>query len=246
MDTPHFKGKNPLSHVIEAQKEGLVDQSEIHGAEPSGASSGFADALRETALALGFAWELLLFLKVDPSTFAPILIPLALGWIVWKGGRGILLGWSRLDRLHRIVEEERYEIENHRQQEREELKVLYRAKGFEGKLLEEVLDVLMADGERLLKVMVEEELGLSLATQEHPLKQGIGAALGAFLASLLFLLGLWIAPSVAPWIILPLLLLAGGTLSTYFLKNPLLPGTVWHLALGVLALGIPLLAWNLL
>ena len=98
----------------------------------------------------------------------------------------MLLGWARLERLHRIVEEERYEIENHRQQEREELKELYRAKGFQGKLLDEVVDVLMADGERLLKVMVEEELGLSLQSQEHPLKQGAGSALGAFVASFSF------------------------------------------------------------
>ena len=74
MNTSHFKGKGPLAHVIEAQKEGLVDQSEIHGAEPSGARSGFADSLRETALVLGFLWELLLFLKVDPSLFALILL----------------------------------------------------------------------------------------------------------------------------------------------------------------------------
>ena len=244
MDTPHFKGKGPLAHVIEAQKEGLVDQSEIHGAEPSGARSGFADSLRETALFLGFLWEMLLFLKVEPNKFALILLVPALGWIIWKGGRGMLLAWARLERLHRIVEEERYEIENHRQQEREELKELYRSKGFQGTLLDEVVDVLMADGERLLKVMVEEELGLSLESQEHPLKQGAGAALGATLASLFMLGGLLLTP-LSPWIILPLLFLLSGALSTYYLRNRLLPGMVWHLAIAVIALGLPLLAWNL-
>lgn len=245
MNTTHFKGKGPLAHVIEAQKEGLLDKSEIHGAEPSGAKSSFADSLRETALFLGFIWEILLFFNVQHSQYFLLLVPPALGFILWRGGRAMLLGWAKLERLHRIVEEERYEIENHRQQERAELRELYRAKGFEGKLLEEVLDVLMADGERLLKVMVEEELGLSLQSQEHPIKQGLGAALGAFTSAIFFIAGLYFS-SVSPWFILPLLFLIGGGLSTYYLRNRLLPGMVWHLALGVLALGIPLLAWNLL
>lgn len=242
--TPHFKGQGPLAHVIEAQKKGLVDQSEIHGTEPSGARSGFTDSLRETALFLGFFWELLLFLRIEPQLFTIILLPVALGFMIWRGGRGMLLGWERMERLHRIVEEERYEIENHRQQERDELKELYRAKGFQGTLLEEVVDVLMADGERLLKVMVEEELGLSLQSQEHPLKQGAGAAFGVFIAALLILGGLLLSPS-SPWLTLPLLFLLSGALSTYYLRNRLLPGMVWHLAIGVIALGIPLLLWNL-
>ena len=102
----------------------------------------------------------------------------------------------------------------------------------------------MADGERLLKVMVEEELGLSLESQEHPLKQGAGAALGALVASVFMLGGLFITP-LSPWVILPLLFLLSGALSTYYLRNRLLPGMVWHLAIAVIALGLPLLAWNL-
>ncbi len=96
-------------------------------------------------------------------------------------GRSAWLGWSRLERLHRILAQEKWEIEHNREQEREELGVLYAAKGFEGKLLEDVLDVLMADGDRLLKVMVEEELGLTLESQVHPLKQGLGAGFECYL-----------------------------------------------------------------
>ena len=75
---------------------------------------------------------MLLFLKVEPQKFAFILLVPALGWIIWKGGRGMLLAWARLERLHRIVEEERYEIENHRQQERKSLKNFIALKVFKG------------------------------------------------------------------------------------------------------------------
>src|SRR6185295_12766345 len=98
-----------------------------------------------------------------------------------------------------VLEQERWEIEHHRQQERDELKELYRAKGFEGKLLEDVLDVLMADDDRLLKVMLEEEMGLQLAQLDHPMKQGLGAAFGALVSGFLAVgaLILWPAGGVA-------------------------------------------------
>ena len=58
--------------------------------------------------------------------------------------------------------EERFEIAHHRGQEKEELTELYALKGFKGELLDQVINVLMADDNRLLSVMLEEELGLEL------------------------------------------------------------------------------------
>src|SRR5262249_53556095 len=138
-------------------------------------------------------WILLTYFQLP--VFAPLLI-VAGAWLIWKTGRSAWLGWSRIERLHRVVEQEKWEIEHHRQQEREELKALYATKGFEGKLLEDVLDVLMADGDRLLRVMVEEELGLTLESHEHPLKQAVGAGLGVLFSSILCLFGLWLYPSL--------------------------------------------------
>ena len=63
---------------------------------------------------------------------------------------------------------------------------------FSGKLLDEVIDVLMADDNRLLQVMLEEELGLSLETYEHPLKQAAGAFFGVIGAATLLGLGLFL------------------------------------------------------
>ncbi len=59
-DSPnHFKGKDAIDHVIEAQAQGIISSTEIHGAEPSGITSAAADALRDCAVVLLLTWELL-------------------------------------------------------------------------------------------------------------------------------------------------------------------------------------------
>ena len=179
----HFKGKDAIEHVAEAQAQGKIAATEIHGLETPGYISAAADAARETGIILLFAAAFSAITYHSTLFFMFSYIALAFGWALWKGGRSAWLGWFRLERLRRVLKQEKWEIEHHRQQERSELAVLYAAKGFEGKLLEEVLDVLVAEDDRFLRVIVEEELGLSLAAYEHPLKQGLGAFFGVILAS---------------------------------------------------------------
>ena len=167
----HFKGKDAIIHVAEAQAQGILAAAEIHGTEMSGYLAAGTDAARETALALLLIWVALVQLAIPSHQMLYILAIFSAGWLIWKVGRSAWLGWSHLERMHRIVEQEKWEIEHHRQQERDELRVLYATKGFEGKLLEDVLDVLMADNDRLLRVMVEEELGLSLKNMSIPLSK---------------------------------------------------------------------------
>lgn len=228
----HFKGKDGLSHVLEAQARGLIASTEIHGTEIPGHWGAGADAARETAVILLMLWALFRYAAVDPSWVSAVFIA---GFLVWKLGRGAWLGWSRLERLHRVMKEEKWEIENRRPQEREELRLLYQAKGLEGKLLEDVLDVLMADGDRLLRIMLEEELGLSLEVHEHPLKQGLGAAFGVLIAGLVCWLGITYPHPAG------ILAAAGVTiaLSTYlsakFQQNRPIPAIVWNLGIAGLA-----------
>jgi len=89
------------------------------------------------------------------------------------------------------VQEEQHEITHNRAQEREELTALYEAKGFHGKLLEDCIDVLMADSDRLLRVMLQEEMGFRLEENEHPLIQGLGAGIGALFATLISCMGFY-------------------------------------------------------
>jgi vacuolar iron transporter family protein len=233
----HFKGKDALGHVIEAQAQGIISASEVHGIEPPGHLSSMADAARETAIILPIIWGLLYFLHILPIKILMILFIFSCGWLLWKMGRSAWLGWFRLERLHRILDQERYEIEHHRQQERDELRVLYAAKGFEGKLLEDVLDVLMADNDRLLKLMVEEELGLSLAAYEHPLKQGLGAAAGVIFSSALCLIGLALWTPLGIFVGTIIAIWCSAALTARLAQNKIIPAVIWNLGLAALAFG---------
>ena len=64
--------------------------------------------------------------------------------------------------------------------EREEIRQIYAAKGFEGQDLERVVSVITADRERWIDTMVSEDLGLRLASRS-PLR----AAISTFIAFLL-------------------------------------------------------------
>jgi hypothetical protein len=233
----HFKGKGPLEHVIEAQAQGIISAAEVHGLETPGHLSAACDASRETVIVLSLIWILLFSLSLSFWSSLIFLLIFSGSWLLWKTGRSAWLGWFRLERLHRILEQERWEIEHHRQQERDELRVLYAAKGFEGKLLEDVLDVLMADNDRLLKVMVEEELGLALAAYEHPLKQGLGAAVGVLIscACCLFLYSLW--PSWGMLLGMLIIISLSSAYSAQLAKNKIIPAITWNLGLATLAFG---------
>lgn len=240
MKPSHFQGKEALQHVLDARRKGQAAVAETHGLELPGHYSAAADAAKETAFLL-----LILSLLFQGAT-ALFFLLLLLGWAIWKTGRSAILGWGRLERLHRLIEEERWEIEHHRPQEKEELKAFYSAKGFSGKMLDEVVDVLMADDNRLLQVMLEEELGLHLESVEHPLKQAAGALLGVLGAALIFSFGFFLSPhwGIAASTALVIALSAGTTAQLE--KNHPLPAIVWNLAVAALAAGVAYFAGKML
>ncbi|MCP5469036.1 MAG: VIT1/CCC1 transporter family protein [Chlamydiales bacterium] len=239
----HFQNRDALGHVVEKKVAGFLSLSESHGTEMPGHFSSGADALRETSLFLFLAW-LILFLVGAPSL--TVLAAVSVALIAWKTGRSAWLGWARLERLHRVMEQEKFEIENHRDQEREELKALYRAKGFEGQLLEDVMDVLMADNDRLLKVMLEEELGLTLQAYEHPLKQCLGALLGSLVAVLLLSAAFLFLPVIGIYATALLLVGGGAAASALYEKNEVIPAIVWNLAIAGLSVGAAFFIFRLL
>lgn len=227
----HFKGKDALGHVIEAQAQGIIAAAEVHGMEIPGHLQAAGDACRDSAVILALASILLASPSLQP------LILLAVALLLWKVGRSAWLGWFRLERLHRVMEQERWEIEHHRQQERDELRELYAAKGFEGKLLEDVLDVLMADNDRLLKVMLEEELGLTLASYEHPLKQGVGAAVGVLLSAVVCIGGMALWPAYGLIVGALIVIAVSAGLTAKGAQNDVIPAVVWNLGLALVSLG---------
>lgn len=243
---PHFKGKEAIEHVIEARLKGFAASNEIHGTELAGHYSAAADAAKETSFLLLVLWTLFSELRFPPAQIHWISLCLIVGWLFWKVGRSAILGYSRLERLHRLIEEERWEIEHHRPQEKEELRAIYAAKGFSGKLLDESVEILMADDNRLLQIMLEEELGLSLESYEHPLKQALGAFFGVIAASAamscgFFLLPWWGAPLTAVFVIS----LSAGMVA-HLERNHRLPAIIWNIANAALASGVAYFAAQLL
>lgn len=232
----HLGGKTIVEHLKEARTRGALAAAEVHGTEMPGHLAAAADAAKETALALVIFWCILSQIPLLSITqILLILVLFSLGWLIWKMGRSALLGWARLERLHRITEEERWEIEHHRDQEKEELTELYRAKGLSGRLLEEVIDIFMADDNRVLRIMLEEELGLTLEAYEHPLKQCIGAGLGVLFSSAFMMGCFFLAPTHGLPIAAGLVIIAASAMAAKLERNHVTAAIVWNLATAVLA-----------
>jgi len=73
---------------------------------------------------------------------------------------------------------EGYEVDNFPEVETQEIREIYRSKGFEGEILEKIIAHITSDKKRWIDLMMQEELGLSLDTTTSPLRSGIatGAA----------------------------------------------------------------------
>ena len=168
----HIKEKTVIEHLAKARKKGYLASVELHNFVFSSKLFSFLDAFRD-----GIILFSLLILCLGH-----MLWPLAVGFALWRGLKLSLQGFMRLERLHFLIKEERHEIEHNREEEREELMAIYEAKGFKSPLLEEVVATLMADDNRLLQVMLEEEMGVSFETLDHPVVTGFMATLGTLCA----------------------------------------------------------------
>ncbi len=72
---------------------------------------------------------------------------------------------------------EKREIVEMPHEEREEIREIYRKKGFAGRELEMVVDTITEDRDRWLKVMMHEELGFSKGARVPPIRSGIALAI---------------------------------------------------------------------
>ena len=181
-----------VGHHHDATPDGLTEarrrarqvlSSEAHLGDVDDARRAFVSA-RDAVILL---WVIgVVFLGFGyPAVAGPMLVAIAVGHAVLCG---ISTGRSTAMKLHYYateLERERHEIRTSFEQEREEVRALYAAKGFEEPLLSQIVDTLSVDEDRLLKVMMEEELGLSMHHVNHPLLVGLWNFCGALLPGVL-------------------------------------------------------------
>lgn len=230
----HFGGKDALGHLLDARSKGLAAGSEPHGIEASGIWHAACDSVRTTAVASLF----ILFVEQTHPLGLPHkwrIAGLAAAWALWMGGRSAFLGWARLERLVHVIAEEKREIDTNRDMEKQELKEIYALKGFQGQLLDDVVNTLAADNNRLLQVMLEEELGVTQFCQDHPLLQGFGAAASSFLVGTASVIGYY--EYGVPGLIIPILFfLISAFVSAKLSRTAVIKSIVWQTAIATLTI----------
>lgn len=152
---------------------------------------------------------------------------------------------SEQDNYDKHKRVEYWEIEEMPEMEREEIREIYAAKGFEGELLEQVVDVITSDKDRWVDVMMKEELGM-MQSDRSPFAIGAVTYVAFILVGLVPLmlyvydyiqdfsgdLFLWtcIFTGVAFTLI--------GWLKTYVTETNTWKGILETLALGLVAAGV--------
>ncbi len=135
---------------------------------------------------------------------------------------------------------EKEEIENLSDVEKEEIRTLYRLKGFKGKQLEDAVKTITSNKEVWLRVMMLEELGLAQEAMPDPIKRaGINGASFAIasafpIAPFVFISDIPTALAISGGLSLFALFAAGAVKSKFTHNNWLASGTEMA-AVGLLA-----------
>ncbi len=86
---------------------------------------------------------------------------------------------SQIEYFRGEMRRESYEVDNFPEVERQEIRDIYKSKGFTGEILEKVISHITSDKKRWVEIMMQEELGLSLDLTVSPLKSAVATG-GAY------------------------------------------------------------------
>lgn len=229
-------------------KPDQLDAIDIEEQHPHG-----GDWLREIVFGLndGLVTTLVFIMVVSGVTSARLVL-IALGEVM-AGGISMALGaFMSADTVANIrdyrIATERHEIRHEPDEERAELRALYRQKGFHGTLLDRVVDHLTANEDRWLNAMITDELGVQQGSQRHPgidgLLVGLSFIAGGLVPVVPFFFSLSHQQVWAYGLTALVSLLVGSLKSRYTLKGParsslefliiVTLGTVGGVALGAI------------
>ncbi len=162
------------------------------------------DWLHEIVFGLNDGLVTTLVFIMAVSEIAPARLLLVVLGEVLAGGVSMALGGylsARTARqiLDQRIATERYEIEHEPEEERAELRAIYRDKGLSGPLLDRVVGHLTADRERWHRAMVHDELGVVEDTQINPWLEGVQVGLSFVLGGLIPTVPLLLSLPQAKW-----------------------------------------------
>jgi VIT1/CCC1 family predicted Fe2+/Mn2+ transporter len=149
---------------------------------------------------------------------------------------------SEKDNYRKHKQVEYWEVEHLPEVEKAEIREIYRAKGFEGRLLDEVVEVIVADKDRWVDVMMKEELDM-IEEQKSPLVMGMVTYVSFILIGLIpLLIYVWdyfspVAGSLFLWssVFTGLGFIIIGILKTYVTQTNAWRGVLETLVLGAIA-----------
>jgi len=245
MDSPSCYDSASADDDPDHLAEARLRARQVLGREPHG---GPIDDWRQTVVSArnGLVLAALLWLSLTGAGVAvPAAATVAIVGIGYALFVGVTSAWATLREVRHYeteLERERGQIRATPEREREEVQSLYAAKGFEGDLLEQVVDTLCADDDRLLKVMMEEELGLAIHHLNHPIVVGLIHGGGALLGALTLAATARVVPAVAAtaWVLGVGGVLLGGlaAIDARFSRRPLVPAMATWLVMAGASAGV--------
>lgn len=193
----HFATGDAAEHISDArQRARQMLSAEAHLGDVDDWRRVFVSA-RDALVLVWLTW-IALHAFGDPPFVPGMLTAMAVSLALLFGISTARSTRLQIEHFASELDRERTEIREHFDHEREEVVALYAAKGFREPLLSQVVDTLCSDEDRLLKVMMEEELGLQVHHMPHPLIVGLWNFGGAATAGLALALPLmWMSPDTA-------------------------------------------------
>ncbi len=194
----------------------------------------FAQSIKEFTILFLIVFIALKNLKL---AILPFILIFSFSFLILKTFLVAFSAWTKLSRLHKIIEDKKWHIEHKREEEKIQLEKIYEAKGFSNKLLTDIVDTLTSDDNRLLQTMLEEEMGLSLGYFIHPIKQALGAFLGMFLASSIFAAAFFSLPIIYCFFVSGAInIITSSIIASKYEKTKMSKEIIWDLAIAITVL----------